>query len=133
MTISEINAEQDWVRLQYLKATQHLADIGIVTDSVALNESRYLNDVAAIWKLISLEGLAYWVVVCHATVDALPAHVAADARAVANNMAMRWQLKAAELRHVNDAAKAQQAVAYEQAAELLYQLSADTRLWGDGA
>ena len=124
-------APTDWVRQQYLKATQFLADMGIVTDNVALEESRYLPDTLSIWKLNSLDKSSYWVLSCDQVVDALPASVAAEAKAAALNFSMRWQMKAAQLQDVatDDSAK-QQAIAMADFAEFVYSLCQQEKLWG---
>ena len=60
----QMTAEQqkEWVREQYQVATKYLAEQGLVTESVVVEESRYLVPLLALWKLKALDGSYYWVI-----------------------------------------------------------------------
>ena len=51
----------EWVREQYQRANKHLAEQGVLFESVATEECRYLAPVVAVWKIKSTEGKYYWV------------------------------------------------------------------------
>lgn len=53
--------QQQWIREQYQVATKYLAEKGVVTDSVKVEDSRYLVPLLALWKLKALNGKSYWV------------------------------------------------------------------------
>ena len=48
--------QQQWIKEQYQSATKYLAEKGIVTNSVKVEDSRYLVPLLALWKLTSLVG-----------------------------------------------------------------------------
>ncbi|MGP4763454.1 DUF4826 family protein, partial [Klebsiella pneumoniae] len=51
-----------WVRQQFQKANQHLVEKGILPDTVAVSESRYLPPLMAVWKMKAQERKEYWVI-----------------------------------------------------------------------
>ena len=53
--------QQQWIKNQYQVATKYLAEKGVVTQSVQVEESRYLVPILALWKLTSIDGNKFWV------------------------------------------------------------------------
>lgn len=41
-----------WVREQFQKANKHLAENGVLFESVVIEDSRYLAPMVAVWKIL---------------------------------------------------------------------------------
>jgi len=97
---SEINQPDEgssWVRQQFQKANQHLASKGILPDSVAVNESKYLPPLIAIWKMIAMDKQQYWVISGDLPTDHMALTGAKDAREAVRAFSFHWQLKAQQI------------------------------------
>ncbi|WDE02863.1 DUF4826 family protein [Thalassomonas viridans] len=129
---ASMNEEQQsqWVRTQYQAATKYLADKGLVTDSVAMEESRYLVPVVAVWKLKLLDGTKAWVISGDLPTDHSSADVAPDARDALRHFSLKWQLQAENLFKAGAAEQNKFAELLVSRAEGLYRLYEDEKLWG---
>ncbi len=128
MTEAEI---QEWVRLQFQRANLHLAEQGIVMESVAVAESRYLPPLIAVWKIHGLNKNVVWAISGDVPVDYLPVAVAADAREAIKHFSYRWQLKAQQIidNGISDQTSADYVQLLVGRANMLYDLSESETLW----
>ena len=96
---SEMTAEQQqqWVREQYQVATKYLATQGLVTDSVVVEESRYLVPFMSVWKLKVLDGSYFWVICGDLPSDHNTVDVAPNAREAVRHFSFKWQMQAENL------------------------------------
>jgi hypothetical protein len=128
MTEAEI---QEWVRLQFQRANLHLAEQGIVMESVAVAESRYLPPLIAIWKIHGLNKTVVWAISGDVPVDYLPVAVAADAREAIKHFSYRWQMKAQQIidNGISDNTSADYVQLLVGRANMLYDLAESETLW----
>jgi hypothetical protein len=128
MTEAEI---QEWVRLQFQRANLHLAEQGIVMESVAVAESRYLPPLIAVWKIHGLNKNVVWAISGDVPVDYLPVAVAADAREAIKHFSYRWQMKAQQIidNGISDQTSADYVQLLVGRANMLYDLSESETLW----
>ncbi|WP_371185215.1 DUF4826 family protein [Thalassotalea maritima] len=120
----------EWVREQYQKATRYLAEKGVVTESVAPEDSRYIAPLVAVWRLQTMNKEKVWVISGDVPCDHISASAAADAREALRNFSMKWQLQAESIRQTaKEPAQMQYAHYLISRAEGLYQLFDDERLW----
>lgn len=121
--------QQAWIREQYLKATKYLADKGLVTESVADKESRYLVPVLSVWKINLLDKSTVWVISGDLPTD----HVALDgsesAREVIRHFSLKWQLQAENLLQQEDKEQQEFAQLLIGRADGLYKLYEKDELW----
>lgn len=89
--------QSEWIRVQYQKANQYLAGKGIIPDTVAVSESRYLVPYMAIWKLNTRDKKSYWVITGDLPTDHLTVNAATSAREAVRAFSFQWQLKAQQL------------------------------------
>lgn len=121
--------QQKWVRDQYQVATKYLADKGLVTDSVAVEDSRYLIPLVSVWKLKLLDNTKLWVI-CgdlptdHSAIDAAP-----TARDALRHFSLKWQLQAENLRQAGGAEQEDFAKILVSRAEGLYKIHENESLW----
>ncbi len=87
----------EWVRAQFQKANLFLAEKGILLDSVAVQESRYLPPMVAVWKINATDKQSYWVISGDLPTDHLALTAAVDAREALRAFSFRWQMKAQQL------------------------------------
>ena len=88
-------AEHDtWVREQFQRANTHLAENGVLFESVVVEASRYLAPYVAVWKIKSQQGKFFWVLSGDLPADYVPFDVALDARGALRHFSLSWQLKA---------------------------------------
>ena len=87
----------EWVRAQFQKANLFLAEKGIVMDTVAVQDSRYLPPLVAIWKINALDRQSYWVISGDLPTDHLAIKAAANAREALRAFSLRWQMQAQQL------------------------------------
>ncbi|WDD96675.1 DUF4826 family protein [Thalassomonas actiniarum] len=129
---ANMNEEQQnqWVREQYQVATKYLADKGLITESVAVEESRYLVPVLAVWKLKLLDGTKTWVISGDLPTDHSSADVAPDARDALRHFSLKWQLQAENLSKAGDVEQNKFAELLISRAEGLYRLYEDEKVWG---
>lgn len=90
-------ATSDWVRTQFQKANQYLAEKGILPDNVAVSESRYLTPLMAIWKITAQDRKQYWVISGDLPTDHMALSAAKDAREAVRAFSLHWQLKAEQI------------------------------------
>ena len=123
----------DWVRDQFQKANKHLAENGVLFESVVTSESRYLVPVVAVWKIKATDKRLYWVINGDLPTDFVIADVATSARDAIKHFSMAWQLKAANLRAAEnaDTTLLEYAALLESRAEGLYTLQNKAELWQD--
>lgn len=128
MTEAEI---QDWVRAQFQRANMHLAEQGIIMESVAVAESRYLPPLVAIWKIHGMNKNIVWVVSGDMPVDYIPLGSAKDPREAMKHFALRWQMKAQQIIEagVTDQPTADYVQLLVGRANMLYDLAESDKLW----
>lgn len=125
-------AEHDqWVREQFQRANQHLAENGILFDSVVVEASRYLAPYVAVWKIKSQQGKYFWVLSGDLPVDYIPFSTAVDVRSALKHFSLSWQLKAENILSAQGLDETQENYAKLLAdrAISLYQLSEKQELW----
>ncbi len=122
---------QEWVRLQFQRANLHLAEQGIVMESVAVAESRYLPPLIAVWKIHGLNKNVVWAISGDVPVDYLPVAVASDAREAIKHFSYRWQMKAQQIMDngISDQTSADYVQLLVGRANMLYDLSESETLW----
>jgi hypothetical protein len=121
--------QQQWTREQYQVATKYLAEKGIVTDSVQVEESRYLVPLLALWKLTSLEGKKFWVLSGDLPTDHINFEVASNARDALKNFSLKWQLQSENLLRSDIKEQKDFAHLLISRAEGIYELCEDDSLW----
>ncbi|VEL96711.1 uncharacterized protein DUF4826 [Alteromonas sp. 76-1] len=121
----------EWVREQFQKANKHLAENGVLFESVVTNESRYLVPYLAVWKIKDTNNAMYWVMSGDLPTDFIADSMATSARGAIKHFAMQWQLKAANLRASEsaDASSLEYAELLESRAEGLYAIQNQDELW----
>ncbi len=127
----EMTAEQQqqWVREQYQVATKYLAGQGLVTDSVVVEESRYLIPFLSIWKLKVLDGSYYWVICGDLPSDHNVLNVAPNAREAVRHFSFKWQMQAENLLKSGDKEQEEFAQLLISRAEGLYDTYQQEKLW----
>ncbi len=122
---------QDWVRAQFQRANLHLAEQGIIMESVAVAESRYLPPLVAVWKIHAMNKNVVWVVSGDMPVDFIPLGSAKDAREAMKHFSLRWQMKAQQIIEagVNDKPTADYVQLLVGRANMLYDLAESEKLW----
>jgi len=122
----------EWVRSQFQKANLHLAEKGVVMDSVAVQDSRYLPPYVAVWKINALDKQSYWVISGDLPTDHLELKAAESARDALRAFSFRWQVKAQQLidAGISDQTAADYANLLVNRAHSLYQLFESENLWG---
>jgi len=127
----EMTAEQQqqWVREQYQVATKYLASKGLVTESVVVEESRYLVPLMAVWKLKVLDGSYVWVICGDVPSDHNLVEVAPNAREAVRHFSFKWQLQAENLLKSEDKTQQEFAQFLIGRAEGLYQMYEQEQLW----
>lgn len=121
--------QQAWVREQYLKATKYLAQKGLVTESVADTESRYLIPLMAVWKINLLDKTKVWVICGDLPTDHLVLEENESARNVLRHFTFKWQIQADGLLKSDSQEQLDYAKLLMTKAEGLYQLYAKDDVW----
>lgn len=121
--------QQAWTREQYLKATKYLADKGLVTESVADSESRYLVPIMAVWKMNLLDKSIVWVISGDLPTDHVAFDVSETARDVIRHFSLKWQLQAENLLQADDKEQHDFARFLIGRADGLYKLYENEELW----
>ena len=121
--------QQQWVKQQYQIATKYLAEKGIVTSSVAVEESRYLVPVLALWKLTAMDGKKFWVLCGDLPCDHSSVDVAPNAREAIRHFALKWQMQAENLLQAESEEQKRFAQLLISRAEGLYKLYDEEPLW----
>lgn len=128
----QMTAEQqkEWVREQYQVATKYLAEQGLVTESVVVEESRYLVPLLALWKLKALDSNYYWVICGDVPSDFSKFDAAPNAREAVRHFSYKWQLQAENLLRAGDKEQEEFAQLLVGRAEGLYKMYEQENLWG---
>lgn len=121
--------QQAWIREQYLAATKYLADKGLVTESVADTESRYLVPVLAVWKINLLDKSTVWVISGDLPTDHVALNGDEEAREVIRHFSLKWQLQAENLLQSEDTEQHEFARLLIGRADGLYKLYEKEELW----
>ncbi|PKG84359.1 DUF4826 domain-containing protein [Colwellia sp. 75C3] len=121
--------QQQWVKKQYQIATKYLAEKGIVTNSVTVEESRYLVPLLALWKLTAMDGKKFWVLCGDLPSDHSSVDVAPNAREALRHFALKWQMQAENLLQAENEEQKNFAQLLIGRAEGLYKLYDDESLW----
>jgi hypothetical protein len=121
--------QKEWTRDQYLKATKYLADKGLVTQSVADTESRYLVPILAVWKINLLDKSTVWVIAGDLPTDHLALNDSETAREVIRHFSLKWQLQAENLLNSESKEQHEFAQLLIGRADGLYQLYENEQLW----
>jgi hypothetical protein len=121
----------EWVRAQFQKANLFLAEKGIVMDSVAVQDSRYLPPMVAVWKINAMDKQSYWVISGDLPTDQIALTAAADAREAMRAFSFRWQMKAQQLMEagVKDQTSADYVKLLIGRAHSLYELFENEAIW----
>lgn len=122
-----------WVREQYQKATKYLADKAIVTESVKVEESRYIVPLVAVWQLKTLDKNSLWVISGDLPCDHIPLSAADTVREAIRNFSMKWQLQAQNIQQsATDKTQLDFSNLLISRAEGLFQLCENDDLWPEG-
>jgi hypothetical protein len=121
--------QQQWVKDQYQIATKYLAEKGIVTNSVAVEESRYLVPLLALWKLTAMDGQKFWVLCGDLPSDHSSFDIAPNAREALRHFALKWQMQAENLLQAKNETQNEFAHLLISRADGLYKLYNDESLW----
>lgn len=121
----------EWVRSQFQRANKHLAESGVLFDSIVTEESRYLAPVVAVWKIKSTDKRYFWVISGDLPCDFMPYENEKNARDALRRFALSWQLKAENLGASGNLDKTKQDYIglLISRAEGLYQLYEKDDLW----
>ncbi len=129
----KISEEQtvEWIKAQLQRANKHLAENGVLFDTIVMEESRYLAPYIAMWKIKDNQKNYYWVLAGDLPVDFTPAGNAEDARGALNYFSMSWQMKAENIRATNalDETQMKYADLLQNRAEAMYSFQSDEKLW----
>ena len=121
--------QQQWVREQYQVATKYLAEKGLVTNSVKMEDSRYLVPVLAVWKLNLMNGDSYWVLCGDLPTDHSNISVAPTAREALKHFSLKWQMQAENLLQAENKEQNDFAQLLIGRADGLYKISENEELW----
>lgn len=121
--------QQQWIKNQYQVATKYLAEKGVVTQSVQVEESRYLVPILALWKLTSIDGNKFWVLCGDLPSDHSSVDVAPNAREAIRHFSLKWQMQAENLLQAKNEEQNEFAHLLIGRADGLYKLFNDESLW----
>jgi len=121
--------QQQWVRDQYQVATKYLASQGLVTESVVVEESRYLIPFMSVWKLKVLDGSYFWTICGDLPSDHNTIDVAPNAREAVRHFSFKWQMQAENLLKSGDKEQEKFANLLISRAEGLYDMYQQDKVW----
>ena len=121
--------QQEWIRQQYQVATKYLAEKGLVTQSVKVEDSRYLIPAIAIWKLTLIDGSKYWVLCGDLPTDHSSIDIASTAREALKHFSLKWQMQAENLLKSDNKEQNDFANLLISRAEGIYTITEDDKLW----
>ena len=121
--------QQQWIREQYQVATKYLATQGLVTESVVVEESRYLIPFLSVWKLKTIDGSYFWVICGDLPSDHNNIDVAPNAREAVRHFSFKWQMQAENLLKSDDKEQEDFAKLLIERAEALYDMYQQEKLW----
>jgi hypothetical protein len=133
MSSTEVSQEQlsAWVKEQFQRANKHLAEKGVLFDTVVTEESRYLAPFVAIWKIKALDGKFFWVISGDVPADFMPYKSEKNARDALRGFSFRWQLQADNILNsgTNDKIQHDFAERLIAKAESVYELFSNDKAW----
>lgn len=120
-----------WVKEQFQRANKHLAENGVIFESVTTEECRYLAPIVALWKIKSTDQKFYWVVSGDVPSDFMAYQNEPNARDALRRFSFLWQMKAEELSNTatNDMTQMTFANYLREKAEVLYDMYSQEGLW----
>ncbi len=128
-----MNQEQlgKWVREQFQNANKHLAENGVLFDSVVTEESRYLAPYFAIWKIKSMEDKYFWVISGDLPIDFMPFENETSAKEAIRHFSLVWQMRAENIKKAenSDDTEKEYADYLVTRAEGLYRIYNQQDLW----
>jgi hypothetical protein len=124
-----------WQRECFQRAQKHLAEKGIMPQSVIEKESRFLAPICAMWKIKAQNGKTYWVITGKLPTDHAQASMAATARDAIRYFSLQWQLKADQIMQVGakDNTQIDFANLLIKRAHGLYEIYENETLWSNEA
>lgn len=124
-------ARQKWVNECFQECNKYLAQKGILTKKVLVDQSRYLAPIVALWKVKTQDGKQLWVITGKVPADHVAASVSSDPRELLRHFSLTWQMKAQSIlnQETVDKVQADFAQLLITRAEGLYQLFEDDKLW----
>jgi hypothetical protein len=133
MSSEQVSQEKlaEWVREQFQRANKHLAEKGVLFESVVTEESQYLAPFVAIWKIKALDGKFFWVISGDVPADFMPYKSEKNARDALRGFSLRWQLQADNILHsgTNDKTQHDFADRLIAKAEAVYDLFSNDKAW----
>jgi hypothetical protein len=120
---------QHWIKKQYQLATKYLAEKGVITESVQVEDSRYFVPLLALWKLTSRDGNKFWVLCGDLPSDHNSVDVAPNAREALRHFSLKWQMQAEKLLQAKNETQNEFADSLISRADGLYKLYNDESLW----
>lgn len=131
--IAPLSAEErsEWIKEQFRKANKHLAENGVLFDSVVTEESRYMAPYVAVWKIKSTDSKYYWVLAGDLPTDFIAYGNAQSARGAIKHFSLSWQMKAESILQMTSADQTQLDFAKMliERAEGLYDIQHNDALW----
>jgi hypothetical protein len=121
--------QQRWIREQYQVATKYLAEQGLVTQSVVVEESRYLIPSLSVWKLKVIDGSYFWVICGDLPSDHNVITIASNAREAVRHFSLKWQMQAENLLNTADKEQETFAKLLIRKAENLYEVYEQESFW----
>ncbi|MEO2265989.1 DUF4826 family protein [Pseudoalteromonas pernae] len=120
-------------RETFESAQKHLAQKGIIPQTVADKDSRFLAPLCAVWKFKAQNGRSYWVVSGNLPTDHAEINAASNAREAMRYFSFQWQLKAEEIMSSPRVDKTQREFAelLVRRAHGLYELYNNDQLWAN--
>ena len=100
-----------------------------MTESVVVEESRYLIPFLSVWKLKVLDGSFYWVICGDLPTDHNTIDVAPNAREAVRHFSLKWQMQAENLLQSGDKEQEQFARLLISRAEGLYDMHQQEKVW----
>ncbi|NRA82914.1 MAG: DUF4826 family protein [Gammaproteobacteria bacterium] len=131
-TASEIEAaRKQWMNDSFQACNKYLAEKGILTSKVLVEQSRYLAPIVALWKVKAQDGSLIWVITGKVPSDHVAASISSDPREILRHFSLTWQMKAQNIIDLNSNDKVQNDFAQLliKRAEGLYELFEDDKLW----
>lgn len=125
--------KEAWIKEQFQRANKHLAENGVLFDTIIADESKYLIPYLSVWKIKSTENKRYWVISGDLPSDFMMADHAKNAREAIRHFSMSWQMKAENIRRTmpNDETQMRFAALLENKAMNLFNVHDSEHLWGD--
>ncbi|MEW9796675.1 DUF4826 family protein [Alteromonas sp. CYL-A6] len=123
--------KEAWIKEQFQRANKHLAENGVLFDTVVADASKYLIPYLSVWKIKSTENKQYWVISGDLPTDFMLASNAKDAREAIRHFSMSWQMKAESIRQTmpGDETQMRFAALLENKAMNLFNVHESEHLW----